>query len=216
MMCADQCNLAAEVRTLEQIGVDALHLDLMDAHFTPNMPLGIEMVRQLRRHTELPFDIHLMVEQNELFLELLADIDVQRISLHYESALHLNRLLESIRARGAAAGVALSPATPLLVLEPLLERLDHVLLMTVSPGFAGQPMLPGALRRIAACRQLLESHGAGLPIQVDGNVSFARAPEMVAAGARCLVAGSSSLFAGPDRAANLRRLQAVLAAPPAG
>jgi ribulose-phosphate 3-epimerase len=194
MMCANLWRLAEEVRELEAAPVDLFHFDLMDAHFVPNMPLGLGLVEQLRPHTQLPFDAHLMVENNDFFVEKLAGIGVQQISVHAESATHLDRTLSLIRSYGIKAGVALNPATPLAALLYVLEQLDFVLIMTVNPGFAGQKMVPAAIRKIADCRAFLLEQNQDVPIQVDGNVSFANIPNMVAAGADILVGGTSSIF----------------------
>jgi ribulose-phosphate 3-epimerase len=194
LMCADQCNLGSEVKLLERLGVEMLHLDIMDAHFVPNMPLGLVTVEHLRSKTDVPFDVHLMVENNDFFVEKLARIGVQQISVHAESARHLDRTLTAIREHGIRAGVSLNPATPLAALDYVLELLDFVLLMTVNPGFAGQKMASSAMRKIADCRSMLDRQGLDIPIEVDGNVSFENIPSMVAAGAGQLVAGSSSLF----------------------
>ena len=194
LMCADLCDAGREVERLEALGAAMLHLDIMDGRFAPNMPLGLELVRQLRPRTRLAFDAHLMVEDNDWFVGQLASIGVQRIAVHAESARHLERTLALIRDAGAAAGVALNPATHPQVLEYVLDRLDFVLVMTVNPGFAGQKMVSSAIRKIAACLRFLDERGSRAPIEVDGNVSFANIPDMVAAGARVLVAGSSSLF----------------------
>ncbi|MCS7309299.1 MAG: ribulose-phosphate 3-epimerase [Armatimonadetes bacterium] len=195
LMCADLLNLEAHVRQLEAMGIDYLHFDLMDAHFTPNMPMGLEVIAQLRRRTALPFDVHLMVEDNDLFIRKLLPIGVEAVSVHAESALHLDRTLSLIREGGAKAGVALNPATPLDVLEYVLEKLDFELVMTVNPGFAGQRLIPQTLRKVADCRRYLDERGfSHVPIQVDGNVSFENIPKMVAIGADWLVLGSSSLY----------------------
>jgi ribulose-phosphate 3-epimerase len=194
MMCADLWRLADEVRELEAAPVDLFHFDLMDAHFVPNMPLGLGLIEQLRPHSDLPFDAHLMVGNNDFFVEKLARIGVEQISVHAESALHLDRTLALIRSHGSKAGVALNPATPLNVLEYVLEQLDFVLIMTVNPGFAGQKMVPAAIRKIAACAGFLREQALDIPIQVDGNVSFENIPSMVAAGADILVGGTSSVF----------------------
>jgi len=195
LMCADQLNLEAHIRQLEAIGVHSLHFDLMDAHFTPNMPLGLVVIEQLHARTHLPFDVHLMVDDNDLFIRQLLPMGVRMISVHAESARHLDRTLSMIREGGALAGVALNPATPLSVLDYVLEKLDFVLLMTVNPGFAGQWLVPITLRKIADCRRFLDERGfTHIPIQVDGNVSFENIPKMVAAGADILVLGSSSLY----------------------
>jgi ribulose-phosphate 3-epimerase len=194
MMCADLWRLADEVRDLEAAPVDLFHFDLMDAHFVPNMPLGLGLIEQLRSHSDLPFDVHLMVDNSDFFVEKLARIGVEQISVHAESALHLDRTLALIRSHGIKAGVALNPATPLNVLAYMLEQLDFVLIMTVNPGFAGQKMVPAALRKIADCHAFLHNHQLDVPIQVDGNVSFGNIPAMVAAGADILVGGTSSVF----------------------
>jgi len=182
------------VRELEDAGVDLLHFDLMDAHFVPNMPLGLGMLQNLRPHTTIPFDVHLMVEDNDFFIEQLAPIGVQLISVHAETATHLDRTLSLIRNHGIQAGVALNPATPLDALDYVWEQIDFVLIMTVNPGYAGQKMVPSGLRKIANCRDYLQTNGLDIPIQVDGNVSFGHIPGMVAAGAECLVGGTSSVF----------------------
>jgi ribulose-phosphate 3-epimerase len=183
----------------------------MDAHFVPNLPLGLETIRQLRPKTDLPFDVHLMVEDNDFFIREVSRMGVQSIAIHAESAKHLDRSLNLIREYGIKAGVALNPATPLSVLDYALESLDYVLLMTVNPGFAGQPLVPGAFRKIADCRAYLDARGKPIPIQVDGNVSFAHIPRMVAAGADILVAGTSSLFhRGGTLAENRARLDEAI------
>jgi len=211
MMCADVWHLADVVRELEAAGVDMLHFDVMDAHYVPNLPLGLVMIEQLRRHTQLPFDVHLMVENNDFFIERLTAIGVQLISVHAESARHLDRSLALIRSAGTKAGVALNPATPLCALDYALEQLDYVLIMTVNPGYAGQQLVPSAMRKIADCRSYLQAHACQVPIQVDGNVSFEHIPRMVAAGADILVAGTSSVFHRDGTLSeNTRRVRAAI------
>jgi ribulose-phosphate 3-epimerase len=195
MMCVDPLNFESALRRVEALGVDMLHMDVMDARFVPNMPLGLALIEALAPKTRLPIDVHLMVEDNDFFIGLLEKSRVAQISVHAESCPHLDRTLSRIRETGANAGVALNPTTPLDTLDYVLERLDYVLLMTVNPGFAGQTMTPASLRKIADCRAYLDRRGFGhLTIQVDGNVSFENIPAMVAAGADCLVAGTSSIF----------------------
>ncbi len=195
MMCVDALNFEAELRRVEALDVDMLHMDVMDGHFVPNMPLGIGVLERLRAKTTLPIDVHLMVEDNDFFVDLLRDCGVNRISVHVESCPHLDRTLAHIRDIGAQAGAAINPATPVTAIEYVLERLDYVLVMTVNPGFAGQKLTPASIRKIAECRRMLDERGYGhLPIQVDGNVSFENIPPMVAAGAANLVAGTSSIF----------------------
>ena len=201
------------MRRLTALGVDALHFDIMDAHFTPNMPLGLEILKQLRQRTELPFDVHLMVDDNDLFLSEVLPIGVDRVSVHVESAIHLDRVLALIREAGVKAGAALNPATPLDRLSCVLDKLDFVLIMTVDPGFAGQKLVASALGKIRDCKAFLQERGFQIPIQVDGNVSFQNTPEMVASGADMLVCGTSSLFGQdaplPENMARLRECIAL-------
>ncbi|WP_158265232.1 ribulose-phosphate 3-epimerase [Blastopirellula marina] len=194
MMCVDPLNFEAALRQVERVGVDMLHLDVMDGHFVPNMPMGLGVIEALHKATDLPLDVHLMVADNDFFIEQLAKMGVSQISVHLESSTHLDRTLARIRDLGMKAGVAINPGTSLQAIEYVLERIDYVLVMTVNPGYAGQAMTPASLRKIAACRDLLAARGFDLPIQVDGNVSFENIPGMVAAGATNLVAGTSSIF----------------------
>ena len=193
-MCADLCNLESDIKALESVGVDLLHFDLMDAHFVPNMPIGLELLSQLRPKTDCPYDVHLMVEDNDFFISKLSEIGVQQITVHAESAIHLDRTLGLIRDYGIKAGLALNPATPIDTITYVLDRIDYILIMTVNPGFAGQSIVPSALQKIADCQEFLQQRGLPLPIEVDGNVSFENIPKMVGAGANILVAGSSSIF----------------------
>jgi ribulose-phosphate 3-epimerase len=194
IMCADLLHLEESVRRLEAVNADLLHIDVMDAHFTPNMPLGFEAFKQLRSKTSMPFDAHLMVNKNDFFVEQMAELGAWMVSVHVESAVHLDRTLGRIRKLGMKAGAALNPATSLSALEYVLDRLDFVLLMTVNPGYAGQRIVPYGLRKIVECRAWLDSRGSTIPIQVDGNVSFELIEEMTAAGADILVAGTSSVY----------------------
>jgi ribulose-phosphate 3-epimerase len=213
LMCADQCHLAEAVRRLEQAGCDLLHVDLMDGSFAPNLPLGLEQLRQLRPRTRLPIDVHLMVEDNDLFVQLAAEAGADRICVHAESCRHLDRTLAAIRRFGRQAGVALNPATGLDAIRYVLPRLDYLLLMMVNPGFAGQQLVPTAVGKITEAAAFLRRHGRALPIAVDGNVSPGHIPAMVAAGADELVGGSSSVFdPRHSLAANLAAMRAAAAA----
>ncbi len=194
VMCADLCNLETDIRELEEAGINLLHFDLMDARFVPNMPIGLALIEQLRQKTDCAFDIHLMVENNDFFVEAVAKIGVQQIAVHAESATHLDRTLSVIQGHGIKAGVALNPATPLSAITYVIDRLDFVLIMTVNPGFAGQKLVPATLQKISDCRDFLNERCVNLPIEVDGNVSFENIPKMVAAGADILVGGTSSVF----------------------
>lgn len=194
MMCVDALNFESALRQVEAVGVDMLHLDIMDGHFVPNMPMGLGILERLQDATHLPLDVHLMVADNDFFVQQLSQLRVSQISVHLESAIHLDRTLSAIRDLGVKAGVAINPGTPLSDIDYVLERVDYILLMTVNPGYAGQKMTPASLRKITDCHRFLIDRGFDIPIQVDGNVSFENIPAMVAAGASNLVAGTSSIF----------------------
>ena len=212
-MCADMTHLEADVRALELAGAEYLHLDIMDAHFVPNMPLGLETARQLRSITHLPLNAHLMVENNDFFIRQMSELGTNMVSVHVESCTHLDRALALIRALGMRAGVALNPSTPLQVLDYVLDRLDFVMLMTVNPGFAGQRITPASYKKIADCRAYLKEKGTSIPIEVSGNVCFDTIAPMVAAGADILVADAGSIYhpgAGiPENMARIRTLAAL-------
>lgn len=209
MMCADMSRLRDDVQELEALGANLLHWDIMDGHFVPNLPCGLVTLERIRGLTNLPFDVHLMVENNDLFIAELAKVGVQMISVHYESARHCDRTLSLIREAGAAAGIALNPATPPSVLEYVTHLLDFLVVMTVNPGFAGQKLSGSGLAKIAGCKAWLRSAGLAIPLEVDGNVSFEHIPEMVRLGADILVAGTSSLFNRAGTAAqNMQRIRA--------
>lgn len=211
VMCADLCNLETDICELEKAGISLLHFDLMDAHFVPNMPIGLALIEQLRQKTDCAFDIHLMVQNNDFFVEAVAKIGVQQIAVHAESATHLDRTLSVIHGHGIKAGVALNPATPLSAITYIIDRLDFVLIMTVNPGFAGQKLVPATLQKISDCRAFLNERGVDLPIEVDGNVSFENIPKMVAAGADILVGGTSSVFhKSGSRAENIQQIHQAI------
>jgi ribulose-phosphate 3-epimerase len=197
LTCCDLCNIERELKTLQQLGIERLHVDLIDGRFSPSMPIGIETVRQAKAVTPLPFDVHLMVTDNEFFVNELADVDIESICFHVESAFHIDRILTLIQRGGAKAGVALMPITPLSILDYCVERIDFILLMLINPGYAARPeeaQVPYAARKVADCRRYLSERGSRIPIHVDGRISFANMPQLVAAGADVLVAGSRSLF----------------------
>lgn len=214
LICCDLCNIEAELNRMESAGIDFLHVDLIDAHFSPSMPMGIEVIQQARTKTNLPFDVHLMVQNNEFFIQEMLKIGVQRISFHYDSAFHVDRLLNLVRDNGVQAGIALMPTTPFSVLEYCIDRLDFVLLMLINPGFAGRKgecQVPYARRRVTDCRTYLRERGLNIPIQVDGRVSFDNIPGLVAAGATDLVAGSSSAFhSGGTLTENIARMKQAI------
>lgn len=194
LMCADLTNLAADLDALAEAGADYLHLDVMDGQFVPNFTLGPDFLRAVRSVSELPMDIHLMVERPELHLHIFEPQPGDIVCVHQEATYHLQRVLQTIRDLGARPAVALNPATSVHTLEHVLEDLDMVLIMTVNPGYAGQKLVPASIPKIRTMRQLLDEAHPEAEIEVDGNVSFATAPRMREAGANIFVGGSSSIF----------------------
>lgn len=174
LICLDLCNLESQVRVLERNGVTMLHVDILDGHFSPSMPLGLDTVRQLRARTDLAFDCHVMVTEQDYFVNELLDIGVQQLTFHVETQPHTDGMLNRIRAAGVRAGVALKPATPLSVLDYVLEKCDAVLLMLINPGYAfmkGEAQVPYADRKIRELRAMIDTRGLDTRIELDGRVS---------------------------------------------
>jgi len=208
LMCADLTRLGEDIAELEQAGVDWLHFDIMDGHFVPNLTFGPDLLRNLRPVTELPFDVHLMIEEPLRYLDRFREAGADLLVVHAEACGHLQRTFAAIRDLGAQPGVALNPSTPLSALDHLLDDVDLVLLMTVNPGYAGQQLIPATIPKIAQLAERLRQERREIILQVDGNVSFENAAQMAAAGATCFVAGSSSVFTpGLTREEGARRLR---------
>lgn len=209
ILSADFARLAEEVQRLEEAGADWVHVDVMDGHFVPNITIGPPVVAALRKVTELPLDVHLMIEVPERYLEAFAEAGATTLTVHQEASVHLHRTVERIRELGMRPGVALNPMTPLSALEEVLPYLDLVLIMTVNPGFGGQRYIPTSAERVARLRRELEQrHLWGVDLEVDGGISEETAGEVVAAGANVLVAGAA-VFGGAgtvrDNVAAIRR-----------
>lgn len=192
LMCVDFSDIKGSIKKLEQANIDYLHIDIMDGRFVPNFTLGPDFVRSIRKMTDIPCDIHLMVCEPERHIAIFEPREGDIISVHAEATVHLQRTLQSINETGATAAVALNPATPVDSLRYVLDDIGVVLVMTVNPGFAGQKLVPATLEKIADVRRLLEDRD--IRIMVDGNVSLENARKMHAAGADIYVAGTSSLF----------------------
>ncbi len=203
LICMDMCNLEEGIREIESAGIEMLHVDIIDGYFSPSMPLGLGTVEMLRKKTGLPFDVHIMAKDNEFFINELIDIGVQQICFHYESAIHVNHYLDKIRDSGARAGLALTPSTPVSVLEYAIQKCDFILLMLINPGFAryaGEKQVPYARTKIEDAYRFIQRKGLDVAIEIDGRITKDNVEGFVAAGADIIVAGSSSLF---DKAGTL-------------
>ncbi len=195
IMCVDFMKMKETLDAFEKGGIDYIHVDIMDGDFVPNFTLGTNFCAQLKKVTNIPLDIHMMVNKPDNKLEWFGIGENDYVSVHYESTPHIHRVLQKIRSLGAKPMLAINPGTPICVLENVLELIDGVLVMTVNPGFAGQPLIPKAFEKIKAVRDLLDNAGyPHIEIEVDGNVSFDFARKMSDAGANIFVAGTSSIF----------------------
>lgn len=196
LLAADWLNLGSSIALAEAAGADWLHVDVMDGHFVPNLSMGPDVARAVTGATHLPVEVHLMVEKPELHLDGFLATKPQAISVHAESSYHLHHLVQRIKAGGCQAGIALNPATPWEQLLPLFPDLDYILIMTVNPGYGGQPFISSMLPKIMALRQHLASVALHLPIWVDGGVNLSNAAQLKKAGANVLVTGSA-FFSAP-------------------
>ena len=206
ILSADFAALGAEARAMTAAGADWLHIDVMDGHFVPNLTIGPDVVRCLRPHSDLPFDVHLMVAPVDAHLEAFARAGADLITVHAEAGPHLDRSLQAIRALGCRAGVALCPATPADAIASVLDRLDLILVMTVNPGFGGQAFIPAQGEKIARLRAMIGTRP--IRLQVDGGINPETAAMAVRTGADVLVAGSALFKGGAQAYAdNIRRLR---------
>lgn len=201
ILSADFAKLGAEIQEVEQHGGDQIHVDVMDGHFVPNITLGPLVVDAIRPHTKLPLDVHLMIEQPDRYVADFAKAGADYISVHAEACIHLHRTLYMIKEQGCTCGVVLNPASPLTLIEPILDDVDFVLLMTVNPGFGGQAFISSVLRKIKQLRTMMNERGRlDFDIEVDGGIQADTAAEVCKAGANVLVAGNA-IFGQADRAA---------------
>jgi ribulose-phosphate 3-epimerase len=210
ILAADFARLGEEVRAVEQGGADVIHVDVMDGHFVPNISIGIPVVASLRKATRLPLDVHLMIEQPEKYIEEFVRAGADRVLIHQEATVHLDRALAMIRECGAQAGAAINPATPVAMLTEVLDKVETVLVMSVNPGFGGQKFIPGAVEKIRQLNQWRGRYNGGFRIEVDGGVDAENAAELAQAGANTFVAGTS-IFHTPDAAAAVREMRKLAA-----
>jgi ribulose-phosphate 3-epimerase len=213
ILSADFAALGAAIAAAERGGADLIHVDVMDGHFVPNLTMGPPVVRSIRKVAKVPLDVHLMIEEPDRYIEAFVRAGAAMISVHVEVVPHLHRTIQAIKELGAKAGVALNPATPVVAIEEIAGDVDHVLVMSVNPGFGGQTFIPRSESKIQAVRAFLDRQGSAAPIEVDGGVDPSNAARIVEAGGTILVAGNSIFGTGdPVRATRDLRAAATLKA----
>ena len=206
ILSADFARLADEVARVEAGGADVLHIDVMDGHFVPNITIGPAVVAALNKVTKLPLEVHLMITEPDRYLGAFVDAGASTVIVHVEVLPHLHRTLQEIRRLGAKAGVAVNPSTPMLDIGDVLADIDHLIVMSVNPGFGGQTFIPRTFAKIQEARQMLANVKHDVPIEIDGGVTASNAAQLAQAGVSILVAGNA-VFGHPDPAAAVRALR---------
>jgi len=208
ILSADFARLGEEVRAVTGAGADYIHIDVMDGHFVPNITIGPLVVKALRPHSDLTFDVHLMIAPVDPYVEAFAEAGADIITVHPEAGAHLHRTLQMIRGCGKKAGVSLNPATPVEVIENVIDDVDLILVMSVNPGFGGQKFIESQLSKIERLRAMIDATGRHIDLEVDGGITIETAPRAIAAGADVLVAGTATFKGGPTAyAGNIRALR---------
>ena len=212
LLSANFAALDRDIAAAERGGADLLHVDVMDGHFVPNLTIGPPVVRSIKKVARVPLDVHLMIEEPDRYIEAFVEAGAAMVSVHVEVLPHLHRTLQFIRSFRVKAGVAINPSTPVSAIEEVAGDLDHVLVMSVNPGFGGQTFIPRSESKLRAVRSMLDRAGSSAAIEVDGGIDFSNAARVVAAGADILVAGHSIFSTGdPERATRELRTAASAA-----
>jgi len=208
ILASDFAKLGEECRAVEAAGADWVHVDVMDGHFVPNITIGPDVVKALKPHVSIPFDVHLMIAPVDPYIEAFRTAGADYISVHPESGPHLNRTLKLIRQVGAKAGVVFNPSTQPDVIQYMMDEVDLILVMSINPGFGGQKFMTSQLKKIERLRAMIDATGRDIPLEVDGGVTPETAPLCISAGATALVAGTAVFKGGPDKYAdNIRALR---------
>jgi len=209
ILSADFSRLGEEIKAVEKAGADLIHVDVMDGHYVPNITIGPGVVSSLRKTTSLPFDVHLMIEDPDRYIDAFVDAGSNIITVHAEAVTHLHRTVQYIKAKGARAGVSLNPSTPLSCVEEILPDIDLLLIMTVNPGFGGQKFIAGMLPKIRKARELAQARGLEMAIEVDGGVTAENIGTLADAGADIFVAGAA-VFGSTSYGDTIARMKAIL------
>jgi ribulose-phosphate 3-epimerase len=209
ILSADFARLGEQIAQVEAAGISMLHVDIMDGHFVPNLTIGPPVVKSIRKITKLTLDVHLMITDPDQYAPIFIEAGADQVSVHQEAATHLDRTLRMIQAEGARAGVVLNPATPVSMLEDVLDIADYVLVMSVNPGFGGQRFIPNALNKVRRLDTMRRERGLRLPIEIDGGVNLDNVGEIVRAGVDWVVTGSTIFHSG-DPQATVREMQSAV------
>jgi ribulose-phosphate 3-epimerase len=208
ILSADFMRLGADIKAAEEAGADVLHIDVMDGRFVPNLTIGPFVIKQIKKHTKLPLDVHLMIDEPGRSIDEYIEAGADCLSVHYEAEKHIHRVINRIKDAGVKAGVSINPATPVWVLESILSDIDMALVMSVNPGFGGQKFITYSVEKVGMLKKMIAQRGLSIAIEVDGGVNPQNAAELVAAGADILVMGSA-FFGSKDYAETVRTIRQI-------